>query len=140
MLGIVLPLISSACWGGADFLGGMLSRRLPVLTVVLGSQVVGAGTVVLVAMALGRPLPAALLSTPDGCCRGRRRCDGVRPVPAAPRSSRRCLSAFAGVARCGGQGRLDPAPGRDRDPDPHQTALAKPLNGRPGPGCRHRAR
>jgi drug/metabolite transporter (DMT)-like permease len=61
MLGVVLPLISSACWGGADFLGGMLSRRLPVLTVVLSSQVVGAATVVLVALALREPLPADLL-------------------------------------------------------------------------------
>jgi drug/metabolite transporter (DMT)-like permease len=60
MLGIVLPLISSACWGGADFLGGMLSRRLPVLTVVLSSQVVGAVTVVVVALALREPPPSEL--------------------------------------------------------------------------------
>jgi drug/metabolite transporter (DMT)-like permease len=60
MLGVVLPLISSACWGGADFLGGMLSRRLPVLTVVISSQLVGAATVVLVALALREPPPVDL--------------------------------------------------------------------------------
>ena len=60
MLGIVLPLISSACWGGADFLGGLLSRRLPVLTVVLGSQLVGAVSVAVLAVALREPLPQNL--------------------------------------------------------------------------------
>ena len=60
MLGVVLPLISSACWGGSDFLGGMLSRRLPVLTVVISSQLVGAATVLLVALALREPLPVDL--------------------------------------------------------------------------------
>ncbi len=61
MLGIVLPLISSACWGGADFVGGLLSRRLPVLTVVFASQLVGATAVVILALALREPLPADLL-------------------------------------------------------------------------------
>ncbi|HXA41356.1 MAG TPA: DMT family transporter [Candidatus Solibacter sp.] len=61
MLGIVLPLVSSACWGGADFVGGLLSRRLPVLTVVFVSQLVGATTVVIVAVALREPLPTNLL-------------------------------------------------------------------------------
>ncbi len=61
MLGIVLPLISSACWGGADFVGGLLSRRLPVLTVVFGSQLVGATAVVILALALREPLPTDLL-------------------------------------------------------------------------------
>src|SRR5258708_25404893 len=61
MLGIVLPLISSACGGGAAFVGGVLSRRLPVLTVVFASQLVGATAVVILALALREPLPADLL-------------------------------------------------------------------------------
>src|SRR5258708_37098527 len=61
MLGIVLPLISSACGGGAAFVGGVLSRRLPVLTVVFASQLVGATAVVTLALALREPLPADLL-------------------------------------------------------------------------------
>jgi drug/metabolite transporter (DMT)-like permease len=61
MLGIVLPLISSACWGGADFVGGLLSRRLPVLTVVFVSQLAGATAVVILAVALREPPPTDLL-------------------------------------------------------------------------------
>src|ERR1700737_2610749 len=58
MLGIVLPLLSSVCWGSADFVGGLLSRRLPALTVVAVSQLTGGITVLLVAAALAEPLPA----------------------------------------------------------------------------------
>jgi drug/metabolite transporter (DMT)-like permease len=58
MLGVVLPLLSSACWGSADFVGGLISRRLPALTVVTVSQLTGGITVVLVAAAVAEPLPA----------------------------------------------------------------------------------
>jgi drug/metabolite transporter (DMT)-like permease len=58
MLGIVLPLLSSASWGSADFVGGLLSRRLPALTVVAVSQLTGGVTVTLVAVAVAEPLPA----------------------------------------------------------------------------------
>jgi drug/metabolite transporter (DMT)-like permease len=34
----LLPLVSSACWGTADFLAGLKARELPLLTVVLISQ------------------------------------------------------------------------------------------------------
>ena len=37
-MGLLFALISSAMWGTADFLGGTMSRRLPVVAVVLGSQ------------------------------------------------------------------------------------------------------
>ena len=57
MLGIVLPLLSSACWGTADFVGGVISRRLPALTVVAISQLTGGITVLLVAVAVAEPLP-----------------------------------------------------------------------------------
>jgi drug/metabolite transporter (DMT)-like permease len=66
MLGMALALCSSLCWGVADFIGGVQSRRSAVLRVVLLSQ--GAGLVVLIgvlavqghgAPALHRLLPAA---------------------------------------------------------------------------------
>lgn len=41
MIAVVLGLGSSLAWGIADFMGGMASRRMPVLTVLAVSQVVG---------------------------------------------------------------------------------------------------
>jgi drug/metabolite transporter (DMT)-like permease len=38
---VAIALLASLAWGAADFLGGALSRRIPVVTVVAGSQVVG---------------------------------------------------------------------------------------------------
>ncbi len=64
----LLALLSSLLWGGADFLGGSLSRRHPAVVVVAGSQLAGlvaALTVATVAGALGAPtgyLPWAVLA------------------------------------------------------------------------------
>ena len=41
MLGIALALASSVAWGTSDFLGGLRSRRISALTVLLVSQPVG---------------------------------------------------------------------------------------------------
>ncbi|HEU4398638.1 MAG TPA: DMT family transporter [Actinomycetota bacterium] len=41
-LGVPLGLGSGLCWGTADFFGGVQSRRLPALAVVLWSQTAGA--------------------------------------------------------------------------------------------------
>jgi drug/metabolite transporter (DMT)-like permease len=60
VLSVVLALLSSVSWGTADFFGGILSRRLPPLTVVLVSQVCGGIAILLVALAVSEPLPAAL--------------------------------------------------------------------------------
>src|SRR5450631_427061 len=49
----LLALISSALWGGADFLGGTLSRRLPSFAVVGGSQAIALLVVVPAAFAVG---------------------------------------------------------------------------------------
>ncbi|MEO8477187.1 MAG: DMT family transporter [Actinomycetota bacterium] len=52
MFGVVLALAAAASWGSADFLGGVSTRRLPILTVSAVSQSAGflfAGTVVLTA-------------------------------------------------------------------------------------------
>jgi drug/metabolite transporter (DMT)-like permease len=38
---IALALVSSVSWGTGDFLGGLKSRSLPVLNVIVGSQVTG---------------------------------------------------------------------------------------------------
>jgi drug/metabolite transporter (DMT)-like permease len=56
-LGIVLALAASACWGVSDFFGGLQSRRLSALTVVLGVESAGlliAGAAVLIS---GKPVP-----------------------------------------------------------------------------------
>lgn len=58
MLNVVLSLLSSVSWGTSDFFGGMLSRRLPPLTVVLVGQACGGIVVLLVAVGLAEPLPA----------------------------------------------------------------------------------
>jgi drug/metabolite transporter (DMT)-like permease len=50
----LLALLSSVLWGGADFLGGTVSRRLPALVVVGASQLAGLLTVVVVAAAAGQ--------------------------------------------------------------------------------------
>jgi drug/metabolite transporter (DMT)-like permease len=38
---LTLALGASVAWGASDFLGGLASRRLPVVVVLLGAQVVG---------------------------------------------------------------------------------------------------
>src|SRR6478752_626988 len=48
-MAVALALIASVCWGVADFMGGSLSRRHPLLVVVLVSQAVGLAGVVVVA-------------------------------------------------------------------------------------------
>ena len=53
MLGIGLALLSSAAWGVSDFLGGLQTRRLSALTVLLVSQPVGLVLALAVALAFG---------------------------------------------------------------------------------------
>jgi drug/metabolite transporter (DMT)-like permease len=50
---ILLALLSSATWGTADFLGGLLSRRLAAYLVVGASQTCGLIAVTVVALATG---------------------------------------------------------------------------------------
>lgn len=49
----VLALLSSLLWGGADFLGGTVSRRRPAALVVGSSQLVGLIAIAVVAVAAG---------------------------------------------------------------------------------------
>ena len=53
MLGIVLGLGASVCWGVSDFLGGIQSRRFSALSVLLVSQPIGAVLALIVALIFG---------------------------------------------------------------------------------------
>jgi uncharacterized membrane protein len=69
MLGIAFALAASSCWGAADFLGGLFSRRLPVPVVLFSVQATGLVVVAVVLLAAGDPAPdarAALASVGAG--------------------------------------------------------------------------
>jgi uncharacterized membrane protein len=53
MLGIALALGSSVAWGTSDFLGGLMSRRISALSVLLVSQPVGLVLALAFALAVG---------------------------------------------------------------------------------------
>jgi drug/metabolite transporter (DMT)-like permease len=57
MVAFSLALGASAAWGGADFLAGLKSRSLPVLSVIAVSQVTGLVVVAALAISLGVGLP-----------------------------------------------------------------------------------
>ena len=58
MPGLSLALAASVAWGAADFLAGLKSRRLALLTVLLVSQVAGLVLLVPVVCSVGEPPPA----------------------------------------------------------------------------------
>ncbi len=57
MIAIILGLAASLSWGVADFFGGLQSRRMPVVAVVLGSQLSGLVLVVTVVAIRGEAPP-----------------------------------------------------------------------------------
>lgn len=57
MIAIVLGLAASLSWGVADFIGGIQSRRMPVLAVVLGSQLAGLVLVATIVAIRGEGIP-----------------------------------------------------------------------------------
>jgi drug/metabolite transporter (DMT)-like permease len=57
MLGIGLALAASLCWGVGDFIGGSKSRVLPVLVVLVCSQIVGLVWIGGVALIAQDPVP-----------------------------------------------------------------------------------
>jgi drug/metabolite transporter (DMT)-like permease len=64
VLALALALGSSLCWGTSDFLGGLQSRRRPLLPVMLTSQLAGLlGLLAIVALVAGAP-PAAVKLLP----------------------------------------------------------------------------
>jgi drug/metabolite transporter (DMT)-like permease len=58
MFAIALGLASSVCWGLADFLGGLQSRRVPVIGVLLFSQAAGLVGIVAIVGLSGASAPA----------------------------------------------------------------------------------
>jgi drug/metabolite transporter (DMT)-like permease len=58
LLAIALALAASACWGTADFVGGIFSRRMSALVVLLTIEVSGLVVVALIVAATAEPLPA----------------------------------------------------------------------------------
>jgi drug/metabolite transporter (DMT)-like permease len=54
MLAMLLALASSTGWGSADFLGGLATKRVPILVVAAVSQAVGLGFTLLVVLAIHR--------------------------------------------------------------------------------------
>jgi drug/metabolite transporter (DMT)-like permease len=59
VIAIVLALGASASWGVGDFLGGLTSRKLPVLAVVAISQAAGLAGITIAAVAFGGDLLTA---------------------------------------------------------------------------------
>jgi uncharacterized membrane protein len=59
VLGIGLALFASLMWGFGDFIGGSKSRVLPVLVVLLCSQIVGLVWMAAVAAATQEPVPGS---------------------------------------------------------------------------------
>jgi drug/metabolite transporter (DMT)-like permease len=57
MFAIALGLAASLSWGVGDFLGGLQSRRMPVVAVVLGSQLAGLALAVVVVAIRGTAPP-----------------------------------------------------------------------------------
>ena len=58
-MGPLFGILAAFTWGGGDFVGGLASRRLPTLLVVLLSQAAALALIVPVAVAGGQPLPGA---------------------------------------------------------------------------------
>ena len=56
MIAILLGLGSGLCWGVGDFLGGLQSRRMPVMSVTLWSQFAGGIAIGLILITMGEPL------------------------------------------------------------------------------------
>lgn len=57
MLAVAYALAASACWGTADFVGGITSRRLSALAVLLTIEGSGLVLIAAVVIATGEPLP-----------------------------------------------------------------------------------
>ncbi|HEU5317934.1 MAG TPA: hypothetical protein VFX49_17615 [Chloroflexota bacterium] len=56
--GVLLALGSALTWGCSDFLSGLMSRRLPLAVVLLGTQAAGMPFVLIPALLAGTALIA----------------------------------------------------------------------------------
>ena len=59
MVALGLALGASIAWGGSDFLAGLVTRRLPVLTVLVLSQAAGLVLLLILLALAGQPPPPA---------------------------------------------------------------------------------
>jgi len=69
MVPVLLSLAASSCWGMADFLGGLQSKRVPVPIVLLLVEGTGLAGVLVIIAATGEPFPslrAAILAMVAG--------------------------------------------------------------------------
>jgi drug/metabolite transporter (DMT)-like permease len=69
MIAVLLSLAASSCWGVADFLGGLQSKRVPVAVVLCVVEGAGLALVLAIILATGEPFPgtrAAILSVVAG--------------------------------------------------------------------------
>ena len=69
MVPVLLSLAASSCWGVADFLGGLQSKRVPVAVVLCIVEGAGLAGVLTIIVATGEPFPgsrAAILSVVAG--------------------------------------------------------------------------
>jgi len=57
LLAAAAGLLAAASWGAGDFGGGIATKRLPVFLALLGSQLVGLGGALVLALLLGEPVP-----------------------------------------------------------------------------------
>ena len=83
MAAVALALAASLAWGSSDFLAGIKSRDITVLSVLVVSQSAGLVLVLAAAIAWGGPLPDA------GSRSGRR-----RPAQPSWSASRRSTAAW----------------------------------------------
>jgi len=60
VVGLALALSASLCWGVADFIGGLQSRRLPLLVVILVSQASALAVLVLIVAVRAQGPPRAV--------------------------------------------------------------------------------
>lgn len=58
LLAAAAGLCAAATWGAGDFGGGIAAKRLPVFLALLGSQLVGLGGALALALLLGEAIPA----------------------------------------------------------------------------------
>ncbi len=58
LAGVVLGLATALSWGGADFTGGSVSRRAPVVGVILGNELVGIALAVAILIWRGEAAPS----------------------------------------------------------------------------------
>ena len=57
MVPVLLSLAASSCWGVADFLGGLQSKRVPVVVVLCLVEGAGLLAVLAIIAATGEPFP-----------------------------------------------------------------------------------